>query len=416
MNTSAYYSLFRFREEFDILGKGKSGQFSGSGLSEFSLKGDADLSLLTHSLKFGYQWSRQTFDPELTGFTGDTTLLISSALPSSQAISLSGYTEDEFRLFPGLMLNTGFRLLVFRVPGTTRVYPEPRLSARYHTGSGLDIKFSVQKITQTIHLLTNNALNMPTDLWISAGEKVLPSGVWLLDAGIYYEIKEGIRLEADIYYKPMKDLREYRPGIQALAGSGLNWEELTVSGEGLNYGAEWMVEFNSGRLTGWAGYSLSWAVRKFAEINQGRYFPYKFDRRHHLSLLANYLVRESATRKSQFSCTFTYASGNAITIPDEQIPSVLLPGMTIDHPFADRFSRYLSFPHPNNYRMPAFHHIDLSWSLTRKLLRNGESTWCFSVYNVYNRMNPYFYYKSRDKFYQISMLPFIPAVSWSLKF
>ncbi|HNX79977.1 MAG TPA: hypothetical protein PKJ24_08835, partial [Prolixibacteraceae bacterium] len=201
-----------------------------------------------------------------------------------------------------------------------------------------------------------------------------------------------------------------------LAGSGLNWEALTVSGDGRNYGAEWMVELNSGRLTGWAGYSLSWAWRKFAEINNGRFFPYKFDRRHHFSLLANYLVRESATRKSQLSGTFVYASGNAITIPDEQISSVLLPGMTADFPYVDRFSQYLSFPHPNNFRMAAFHHLDLSWSFIRKLKNTGESTWCFSVYNVYNRLNPYFYYKSGEKFFQISMLPVVPAVSWSLKF
>ncbi len=416
LNTSAYYSLFRFKEEFAILGKKKSSQFTGSGLSEFSLKGDADLSLAKHSLKFGYQWSGQTFEPELTGFTGDTTKYLSSALPSSHSVSLSGYAEDEFRLFPRLMLNTGFRLLVFSVPGTTRVYPEPRLSAAYQTRSGLDLKFSVQKITQTIHLLTNNALNMPTDLWVSAGEKVLPSKVWLLDAGIQCELKKGIRLETDIYFKPMEDLREYRPGVQVLAGSGLNWEALTVSGDGRNYGAEWMVELNSGRLTGWAGYSLSWAWRKFAEINNGRFFPYKFDRRHHFSLLANYLVRESATRKSQLSGTFVYASGNAITIPDEQISSVLLPGMTADFPYVDRFSQYLSFPHPNNFRMAAFHHLDLSWSFIRKLKNTGESTWCFSVYNVYNRLNPYFYYKSGEKFFQISMLPVVPAVSWSLKF
>jgi hypothetical protein len=415
-NTSVYYSMYRFREEFEISGKSKSGQFSGSGLSEFSVKGDADLSISAQSLKIGYQWSHQTFDPELTGFSGDSTTLPSSAIPSSRAVSLSVYAEDEFRLLPQLMLNAGFRLLVYYVPGRTRVYPEPRISAGYHAGEHLDIKFSVQKITQTIHLLTNNALNMPTDLWITAGEKVLPSGVWLLDAGIRHQIMEGITLETDVYYKPMKDLREYRPGVVLMAGSGLTWEELTVSGKGLNYGAEWMVEFNSGRLTGWAGYSLSWARRKFAGINNGRYFPYKFDRRNYLSLLANYLIRENSTRKSQLSCTFVYASGNAITIPDEQISSMLLPGMTPDHPFADRFSRFLSFPHPNNYRMPAFHHLDLSWSLIRKLKRNGESTWCFSVYNIYNRLNPYFYYKSREKFFQISMLPVIPAVSLSLKF
>jgi len=415
-NTSAYYSRYRFREEFEVGGKRKSGQYSGSGLTELSLKGDGDLLINRHQVKLGYQLSRQTFNPELTSFRGDSTTFRPSGIPASHSTSLSFYAEDEFRLFPGLMVNAGFRLLAYRISGKSLYFPEPRISADYRAGSKLELKFSVQKITQTIHLLTNNALNMPTDLWVSAGEKVLPSKVWLLDAGLHYELKEGIFLQADLYYKPMKDLREYRPGVMVLSGSGLTWEELTVSGCGLNYGAEWMVEKATGKLTGWAGYSLSRAWRKFPEINNGRFFPYKFDRRHQLSLLVNYLVKETAVKKQQFSCTFTYASGNAITIPDEQIPSALLPGMTPGHPFYDRFSRYVSFPHPNNYRMPAFHHLDLSWSASKKLKKNRESNWNFSVYNVYNRLNPYFYYKEGDKFFQISMLPLIPAVSWSLKF
>ncbi|HPN75706.1 MAG TPA: hypothetical protein PLP79_01040, partial [Prolixibacteraceae bacterium] len=74
------------------------------------------------------------------------------------------------------------------------------------------------------------------------------------------------------------------------------------------------------------------------------------------------------------------------------------------------------FPHPNNYRMPPFHHLDVAYAATKKLRHDRRRTWTFSVYNVYNRLNPYFYYKTHDSFKQISMLPVVPSVSWSLTF
>jgi hypothetical protein len=416
INTSAYHSLYRFKEQFETLEKKKNGQYTGSGLEEFSLKSDGDLSLNNHAVKFGYQFSRQSFDPEMTSFADDSTIFRSPGTPPATANSLSIYSEDECSLFKTLSLNLGFRLLAYFTKNEKVLYPEPRVSARFEASPTMDLKFSVQRMTQTVHLLTNNALNMPTDLWVTAGEHALPATLWLIDLGWNADLKKGVHVEFDLYYKPMKNLREYKPGVIVMAESGKNWEELTVSGKGLNYGAEWMLEKTSGRLTGWAGYSLSWAKRKFEEINNGQYYPYKYDRRHNLSVLANYMVKETSVKKKMLSLTFVYASGNAITIPDEHVQAILLPGMTRNHPFVNCFSFYESFPHPNNYRMPSFHHLDLAWAATKKLQKGRERTWNFSVYNVYNRLNPYFYYKSYEKFLQISMLPVIPSVSWTLKF
>jgi hypothetical protein len=225
-----------------------------------------------------------------------------------------------------------------------------------------------------------------------------------------------MNMEFDLYYKPMKNLIEYKPGVILLSGMGKTLEELTITGSGLSYGAEWMLEKNTGRLTGWVGYSLSRALRKFDAINNRKYFPFRYDRRHNFSLRADYSLKETTRNKLMLSLEFILASGNAITIPDEHIQAMMLPGMGKDHPYMDRFSWYESFPHPNNYRMPLFHHLDVACSGIKKLKKDRERTWSFSVYNIYNRLNPYFYYKSHDKFLQVSMLPVIPSVSWSLKF
>ena len=415
-NTSVYHSLYRFKEQFENSGKQKTGQYTRSGLREFTVKSDFDLSMTGHAVKFGYQLSWQSFSPELTSVSGYTTGIAQAAVPEAEARSLSFYGEDEFIMSPLISANAGLRLLTYQSGHKTAFYPEPRLSVRITPSDNTNLKMSVQRMVQTVHLLTNNALNMPTDLWVTAGEESLPCKAWLFDMGFNTSSGKGWTFEADIYYKPMTNLLEYRPGVILQSGSGKSWEELTVAGKGLNYGTEIMVEKSTGRFTGWAGYSLSWAKRKFNEINNGRYFPFKHDRRHDLSLLANYRIRETSVKQKLLTMAFVFASGNAITIPDEHIQGVLLPGLDKDFPYLDHFSWYESFPHPNNYRMPPFHHLDLAYASTKKLKHDRERCWKFSVYNIYNRLNPYFYYKQNDSFKQISMLPAIPSVSWSLKF
>lgn len=417
MNTSAYHSLYRFNEQFEnSRDKEKSGQYTKSGLEEFSLKGDLDFSPEGHAVKFGYQLSWQTFTPELTSFSGYSTGYTPPVTPAAKATSVAVYAEDETTLARRVTLIAGMRLLAFFSGNKRRVYPEPRFSARYAISEQTDLKVSCQRMVQTIHLLTNNALNMPTDLWVSASETTRPAEAWLADLGMTTHPARGWTFEADLYYKPMDHLLEYRPGVILTAGSGKTWEQLTVAGKGLNYGAEIMIERSSGRLTGWAGYSLSWSKRKFPDINKGLYFPFKHDRRHDFSLLANYRLREDHLKKKMLTAAFVFASGNAITIPDEHIEGMLLPGLDKDFPYLDHFSWYESFPHPNNYRMPPFHHLDVAYAASKRLHKGRERTWKVSVYNVYNRLNPYFYYKDGDSFMQISMLPVVPSVSWSLKF
>jgi hypothetical protein len=378
------------------------------------VKSDIDLTMDQHAVRSGYQLSWYSFRPEMTVFSVDSVPTGRAGLKSLQSNSCSWYAEDEFSPFRKVSCNAGLRVMAYFRGDRCTIFPEPRLSVKIETDRFGDFKMSVQRLIQTLHLLTNNALNMPTDLWVPSGKD--PARSWLVDIGWEGRIKRGLNLEIDLYYKPMKNLLEYKPGVILLSGMGKSPEELTVSGSGLSFGAEWMLEKSTGRLTGWAGYSLSWALRKFDMINDGKYFPFKYDRRHSFTLRADYSLKETIRTRWMVSGEFVLASGNAITIPDGHIRAMMLPGMGNDHPYVEHFSAYESFPHPNNYRMPPFHHLDLSFSGSKKLTKGRERTWCFSVYNIYNRLNPYFYYKSHGKFLQISMLPVVPSVAWTMKF
>ncbi|MDH3650312.1 MAG: hypothetical protein OEQ53_11550, partial [Saprospiraceae bacterium] len=67
----------------------------------------------------------------------------------------------------------------------------------------------------------------------------------------------------------------------------LSVDSALVYGKGWSYGAEFFLRKNTGRLTGWASYTLSWTDQKFADLNFGRAFPFKYDRRHNFALVGS---------------------------------------------------------------------------------------------------------------------------------
>jgi hypothetical protein len=91
--------------------------------------------------------------------------------------------------------------------------------------------------------------------------------------------------------------------------------------------------------------------------------------------------------------------------------------------------------------MPDYHRLDLSATWYSKEYKEkkdpetGEivkekkkfrSNWAFSIYNVYNRANPYFLYVDNDGDFlagdfeitvkQVTLFPIIPSVTWNFEF
>jgi hypothetical protein len=181
-----------------------------------------------------------------------------------------------------------------------------------------------------------------------------------------------------------------------------------VFGKGTSYGAELFLRKLNGKLTGWLGYTLSHTTRQFNEINEGKIFPAKYDRKHDLKLVATYQL----SKKWALSGTFVFATGNAMTLPEYKY---IIEGNLIT-----------GFGPTNGFRLPAYHRLDLSATYTSKKTDKYESSWNFSVFNVYNRANPfYIYFEITGNVYdynleitprQISLFPILPSVSWSFKF
>jgi hypothetical protein len=219
----------------------------------------------------------------------------------------------------------------------------------------------------------------------------------------------------------MNDVISYKEGA-GFADIEDNWEDKITQGEGTSYGLEVLFQKKQGRTTGWLGYTLSWNNRQFSDINNGKQYPYKFDRRHDVELTVSHKI----TKNINLSGTWVYGTGNAITLTEATYVNGYNTyywdgnGDGTPEEYVDYDYTHIS-GEKNAFRMPAYHRLDLGVEFLKKK-KHGERAWNISVYNVYNRKNPYFIFLGRDlqndqKVYkQISLIPIIPSLSYRFKF
>ncbi len=405
-----------------------------SKINDVSLRADMEYNPdPNHIVKFGASAIHHIFQPEVadmhlnafsaevmnSSFTLDTTVNHSDI----HANEMSLYAEDDWSVNETVKVNYGLNLSGFAVHN--KFYPtlQPRLSGRVMLGEGLSLKAGYAYMTQFMHLLSTTSVSMPTDLWVPVTENIAPMYSHQVAAGLFYEMGGVGDLSVEGYYKKMHNLLEYKDGA-SFFGSDESWEEKVVIGDGWAYGIELLLQRNFGNLTGWIGYTWSKTMRLFdrpgQELNNGEAFPAKYDRRHDLSIVLSYKLND----KIDFSATWVFSSGNAATLSMQEYAQAQETAddyANIDH---NGWSGYLSNPGKrNNFRMPNYHRMDIGANFHRSF-KNCSRTISVSVYNLYNRKNPYMIYESHEHRYQnyngalvqLSIFPILPSVAYTLKF
>jgi outer membrane receptor for ferrienterochelin and colicin len=385
-----------------------------------------------HQVRYGIQTTRHQFRPaalviKAAGF-GDLQNKISTINTYESGI----YIEDVWKLGK-LQVNPGFRLSHYAVEKTTFVNPEPRFSASYNITPDLAIKGSYARMFQYIHLLSNSGISLPTDLWIPATAGLRPMRSEQTAIGIAKDFNKGFSITWEAYYKDMKDVVQYREGASFLleddifssgaVGGGRNWEQQITRGDAWSYGTELFLQKKTGAFTGWIGYTLSWTQMKFPELNGGKPFYARYDRRHDISIVGSYKV----SKKINVALTWVYGTGNAVTLAQGYIPgnNHQMSAYPITwSPQMQSYNNFIDFGSRNDFRMESYHRLDLGIQF-HKQKKNGMQTWEVSLYNAYNQANPFFYYSvwesnNRGETYstlkKVTLFPVLPSVSWSFKF
>jgi hypothetical protein len=419
-NVTATYSRYQFStigEEFEKMLSASDtvrshGKFDyHSTIRDYALKMDFDyLPLPNHYIRFGGQAIDHLFTAGvLSVFQTDE--IDTTVGPSPiRGKEYFAYLEDDFKVSDRLKLNVGVHASGFYVQDNFYHSIQPRFSARYLLSNDISLKASYAQMTQFIHLLTNAGLGLPTDLWVPVTPSNGPEKSWLSAVGAAYNVNKVYELSIEGYYKKMSGLIEYKDGASYLNVES-DWQSKVETGEGTSYGAEVFLQKKQGRLNGWIGYTLSKTDRTFEDINNGKTFPFKYDRRHDVEIATTYELRPN----KNFSLTWVYGTGNAVTIPQS---SYLQNANDDDYDYGYESNRY--FNDRNSYRMRAYHRLDLSYTTTKKK-KWGERSWSFGVYNGYSRRNPFFIDletdgKGRKRFVQYTLFPIIPSIAYRFKF
>jgi len=329
------------------------------------------------------------------------------------AFEYSAYVEDDINLTKRLKTNIGLHWSAFSVENKFYSEFQPRISARYLISPQLSAKASYSRMGQYVHLLTSAGIGMPSDLWVPSTERMRPQTSGQVAAGLVQNFREVYEISLEGYYKSMNNVLEYREG-SGFFDSSSSWEQKVVQGKGRSYGMELFVQKKRGSFTGWIGYTLSWTDRLFDEINNGRRFPYKYDRRHDVSIA----VTKRFGKRLEMSGAWVFGTGNSVTPPVGSYLADIIFGVNF---------RFFDYGERNNYRMKAYHRLDLSIAYTFfNHEKWGMHQLILGAYNAYNRKNPFYIdveqvwipdtraYKY--KFVQYSLFPIIPSFSYHFKF
>lgn len=436
-NTTVIYNRYDLANTFEF---GTNGFDLSSGLADVSAKTDFTWFVSpSHQAKFGAIYTYHTFTPGIaTGQVG--TIKIDEEINKQYAHEAAVYALDEWKVNNRIILNGGLRFVMFNQVGpyteqlfddqnlptgegksykggqSIQFYPgiEPRFAATYLINSESSVKASFTQTYQFIHLATTSGAQFPADLWVPSSQRVKPQLAYQYVIGYFRNFKNNeYESSVELYYKPMYNQIEFKPGAQLFFNQNL--ENEMIFGQGLSYGAEFFIKKKFGRLNGWIGYTWSRTTRQFDELNDGKAYYFRYDRTHDISVVVTYQI----SKKWSGNVVFVYGTGNATTLPTGRI--TYKPGYDTDKriPVVDFIDVYDKI---NAYRLPAYHRMDVSFVYQHKKTERWESSWNFSVYNVYNRANPYFIYFVPDveaqkvKAYMVYLFPILPSVAWNFKF
>lgn len=422
MNVSAIYN------DYDFAFGGGQADFTFdvfSGVRDYNAKVDFDFfPSIDHSLKFGANYTYHRLTPNVVSArSGEQNF--SNNLEPRFAHEAAVYLLDDWKISDWVSINAGLRLSMFTQLGpyvssvTDRVYEEgepvttywglePRLSGKVNLDPRSSLKFGLTVSNQYLHLVSNSTNTLPADVWVPSTERVRPQ-IGLQYALGYFRNFDDNRYETsvEVYYKDLRNQIDYRENYVNNIADDL--ENQFVFGRGRAYGAEFFVKKAKGRLNGWLGYTLSRTEREFPDINEGEVFPAVYDRRHDLSLVLNYQLNE----KWVLGGVFVFGSGNAFT----PVKSLYFIDQNLVQEFGAR----------NSARLPDYHRLDLSatWTPRPDSDKAFTSSWTFSVYNLYSRLNPFFVYYAFEtdtaaatasaNAYQVALFPVIPSVTWNFR-
>lgn len=439
MNLTAFYSDYDYAFGIDEDNADDDFEWNSSIVSS-SIKPDFSYYVNNNNtVKFGAQVIHYDFKPAEAKFAS-AGQQNDFSLPEKYGLETGIYFQNEQKINARMSLLYGFRISRFNylggeapkqnyrdtIPGVAKPLDseipfkknetiaaynnfEPRFSIKYDLNEFSSVKGSYNRMSQYLHLISNTVASTPIDIWLPTSNNIKPQLADQIAIGYFRNFKKNkYETSAEIYVKDFQNQIDYIDNADIFFNEQLEGELL--SGDGRAYGIEFYVKKNTGKLTGWISYTVARSERQVEGISNGDWYPTRFDRTHNLSVVNSYELN----KKWSFSANFIFSSGTPATFPTNRYE---IQGVVVAHNADNK---------RNNYRIPSYHRLDLSATLTPKknVDRKWKGEWVFSIYNVYNRRNPFSIYfeQNEDNPRQTDAIRYavigslVPAVSYNFNF
>ena len=428
-NTSLIYSKY----DYQIKIRANDSDFSiDSKIKDWNLKQDFEFTPSSkQTLRFGLNAIYHTITPGHVTAAADAAVN-STADKTNYSLESAAYVSHEWAATDKLDFTTGLRVSAFSLLGAgtyssynlagtvlssqsyssgqvikTYLNLEPRLAVSYQLSDNTALKAGYARNVQNLHLLSNSAASSPTDLYVPTTNNVKPELADQLSGGYFRKlgINQAYSFSAEVYYKWLQNQIDYRDGTQLRGNQDV--ESTLLYGKGRAYGIEFLLKKETGRLTGWVGYTLSKSERQFTDINSGSWFNARQDRPNDLSVVGVYQLSPAWS----LSGTFVASTGNAVTFP---VGKYLVAGQVVS-----------LYGQRNADRLPGYRRLDVGATLEKpqKEGHRFHHSWNFSIYNVLGRENPYSITfetnpndATRTQALQTALFRMVPSVTYNFNF
>lgn len=446
-NLSLIYSDYYYGLKLDFVGFNWN-----SGIQNFNVKYDLK-HYLNDNLQINYGLNNiyYRFNPGKIEPSNATSGIVEDQLIQKYANEFAAYIDIEHDITPNLSLGYGLRFSNFNRLGqeevnvyendnpvvynpSLQIYQEadpisvlnpkrseslakfnnfePRISVSYIINDNSSVKGSYTRLAQYLHLISNTSSPTPLDVWTPSGSFIEPQLLDQYALGYFRNLKEGdYSVETEVFYKDIQNRIDYIDGANLIANDAI--EQVILNGEARAYGLEFLFRKNTGKLQGWLAYTLSKSEQRTPGrtttepgINDGQWYNTPYDKTHDFSFYGNYDLNS----KWSFNTNFVFQTGQPTNYPIGQYE---YQGLTVPY-----------YGLRNQERLPSYHRLDLSASLTprKNANRKVQGEWIFSLYNVYNRRNAASISFGRNEDTNVneavrtSIFGIVPAVTYNFKF
>jgi outer membrane receptor for ferrienterochelin and colicin len=423
VNTMLAYSKFNFQlREGRLTNMGDTDRFAfnngRSSIKDYSAKVQLHYYPdLKHHIQGGVNYTYSDFNPisvasdqQLTAFG------FSLNVNRFQSNEVTLFAEDEIKIGDKWILRPGLHWANWFNPDYNYSTLQPRMYTAYKLASNHTLYGSFTQMAQYLHFVNDNDLGLPVGFYLPSTSRIEPEEALLGTLGYTANFPWKFEYNVEVYYKDILNTTTFDAGRNPFE-SNVGWEDKVIQGKGWSYGAEFSLRQDIGSFHFTGAYTLSWTWRKFATLNNGDPFPYRYDRRHNIKTALTY----EPNKRFSATANWMYMSGEAITLPDQISPDLDNNMLVNVHQGVNGGYTY-NFSSINDYRLPPIHRLDIGFNFRKQKRRYMERTWSIGVFNVYARQNVMYVelvsanQQGEFQLTGMSFLQFIPYVNYKLRF